>query len=139
MDIFFERNFMKGLEQYQSINTQASVMDADKHQLITLLYDKILESIIIAKANITAKAYDKKCTAINKAIEVLGGLREFLDFKQGGEIAEKLEQLYEWSERTLFAANFENSLDKLDQVDKVIREIREGWLEIRDQVMAEQE
>lgn len=129
---------MKGLEEYQSINIQASVMDADKHQLITLLYDKVLESIIIAKANINVKAYDKKSAAINKAIEVVGGLREFLDFEQGGEIAQKFEQLYEWSERTLFAANFENSIEKLDQVDKVIREIREGWLEIRDEVIPEQ-
>ena len=123
---------MKGLEQYQSINTQSNVLDADGHQLITLLFDKIQESLLIAKASIENNVYDKKSTALNKAIEILGGLREFLDLEKGGDIALKLEQLYEWSERTLFAANVANSIEKIEQVEAVIKEIKEGWVGIKD-------
>jgi len=125
---------MKGLEQYRSVNNQSSVTDADSHQLITLLFDKVVESLVVSKAHISNDTYDKKSNALNKAIEIIGALREFLDMDQGGDVALRLEQLYEWSERTLFAANIENSIEKVDQVEHVIREIREGWLGIREQV-----
>jgi len=125
---------MKGLDEYRSVNNQSSVMDADNHQLITLLFDKVIESLVISKTHISNQSYDKKSNVINKAIEVIGALREFLDMEQGGDVALRLEQLYEWSERTLFAANIENSLEKVEQVEHVVREIREGWLGIRDQV-----
>ena len=89
---------MKGLNEYQKINNESSVLGADDHQLITLLFDKALESITVAKANIGSERYDVKSKAINKAIEVIGGLREFLDLEKGGEIALRFEQLYEWSD-----------------------------------------
>lgn len=122
---------MKGLKEYQAVNNQSKVLEADSHQLIGLLYDKVLESIAAAKLQIEAERYDAKSSLINKAIEVIGGLREFLDFEKGGEIAARYEQLYDWAEQTLFTATQKNSVEMLSQVETVIRELQEGWNGIR--------
>ena len=95
---------MNGLQAYQRVNTQTSITDADPHKLIQLLYSGALERINMAKARIQAKDYGGKAKLINKAIEIVGGLRSFLDLEQGGELAARLESLYDYMERTLLEA-----------------------------------
>ncbi|WP_166252405.1 flagellar export chaperone FliS [Marinobacter salicampi] len=124
---------MNGLQQYQRINTQTSMMDADPHKLIQLLYNGALERINMAKARMQAKDYAGKGKLIIKAIEIVGGLRSFLDFEKGGELASRLESLYEYMERTLFEANVRNDPAKLDEVAGLLRQVKEGWDGIRDE------
>ena len=96
---------MNGLQAYQRVNNQTSTMDADPHRLIQLLYNGAIERINMAKARIQAKDYAGKGQLINKAIEIIGGLRSFLDFEQGGDLAARLEALYDYMERTLLQAS----------------------------------
>lgn len=89
---------MNGLQAYQRVNTQTSITDADPHKLIQLLYNGALERINMAKAKIQQKDYGAKAQLINKAIEIVGGLRSFLDFEKGGELALRLEaSMTTWS------------------------------------------
>src|SRR5690554_7704386 len=92
---------MNALRQYQQVNAQTSIVDADSHKLIQLLYNGALERINMAKARMLAKDYEGKGRLISKTIEIVGGLRGFLDKEKGGEIAEQLESLYEYMERRL--------------------------------------
>ena len=126
---------MNGLKQYQRVNTQTSITDADPHKLIQLLYAGAIERINMAKARMQAKDYEGKGKLITKAIEIIGGLRSFLDFEKGGELATRLEGLYEYMERTLFEANMKNDIAKLDEVANLLRQIKEGWDGIRDEAV----
>ncbi len=92
----------------------------------------------MAKARITAKDYEGKGKLISKALEIIGGLRSFLDFEQGGELAAHLESLYDYMERTLFEANAKNDIAKLDEVAYLLRQIKDGWDGIRDEVVQKQ-
>ncbi len=130
---------MNGLQAYQRVNTQTSITDADPHKLIQLLYDGALERINMAKARMQAKDYAGKGKLITKAIEIIGGLRSFLDFEKGGELAARLEGLYDYMERTLFEANAKNDVAKLDEVAELLRSIKEGWDGIRDEVVSQQQ
>ena len=78
---------MNGLQAYQRVNTQTSIADADPHKLIQLLYNGAIERINMAKAKMQAKDYAGKAQLLNKAIEIIGGLRSFLDFEKGGDLA----------------------------------------------------
>lgn len=129
---------MNGLQQYQQVNTQTSITDADPHKLIQLLYNGALERINMAKARVQAKDYEGKGKLITKAIEIIGGLRGFLDFEQGGELAARLEGLYDYMERTLFEANAKNDLAKLDEVAGLLRQVKDGWDNIREEVTQQQ-
>ena len=129
---------MNGLQAYQRVNTQTSITDADPHKLIQLLYNGALERINMAKAKIQQKDYSAKAQLINKAIEIVGGLRSFLDFEKGGELALRLEALYDYMERTLLEASATNDLDKLDEVANLLRSVKEGWDGIRGEVESQQ-
>src|SRR5690554_7989712 len=107
---------MKGLKAYQQVNTQTSITDADPHKLIQLLYNGALERIYMAKARVQAKDYAGKGKLIGKAIEIIGGLRSFLDFEKGGELAARLEGRYDYRERTLLEGSARNDMDKLGEV-----------------------
>ncbi len=87
---------MNALSQYQAVSHQTSVTDADKHKLIQLLFDGALARVSTAKGQILQKNYEGKNTLINKALEIIGGLKSFLDMEKGGEISANLAALYEY-------------------------------------------
>lgn len=126
---------MKGLQAYQRVNTQTSITDADPHRLIQLLYNGALERINMAKARMQAKDYAGKGQLISKAIEIIGGLRSFLDFEKGGELALRLEALYDYMERTLLEASAANDMEKLDEVAGLLKSVKEGWDGIREEAV----
>lgn len=129
---------MNGLQAYQRVNTQTSITDADPHKLIQLLYNGALERINMAKARMQQKDYGAKAQLINKAIEIIGGLRSFLDFEKGGDLSVRLESLYDYMERTLMEASARNDVAKLDEVAGLLRSIKEGWDGIREEVVSQQ-
>ncbi len=130
---------MNGLQAYQRVNAQTSITDADPHKLIQLLYNGALERVNMAKARMQANDIEGKGRLITKAIEIIGGLRGFLDFEKGGELAQRLEGLYDYMERALFEANLRNDPDKLDEVAELLRSIKEGWDGIREEVISQQQ
>lgn len=130
---------MNGLQAYQRVSNQTSTMDADPHRLIQLLYNGAIERINMAKARIQAKDYAGKGKLINKAIEIIGGLRSFLDFEKGGELAARLEALYDYMERTLLEASAKNDTAKLDEVLNLLRSVKEGWDGIREEAVGQQQ
>ncbi|XKH01317.1 flagellar export chaperone FliS [Marinobacter nauticus] len=129
---------MNGLQAYQRVNTQTSITDADPHKLIQLLYNGAIERINMAKARMQVKDYAGKAKLINKAIEIIGSLRGFLDFEKGGELAARLEALYDYMENTLFSASTHNDVQKLDEVLDLLRTVKEGWDGIRPEVVGQQ-
>jgi flagellar protein FliS len=130
---------MNGLQAYQRVNTQTSITDADPHKLIQLLYNGALERINMAKARMQAKDFEGKGKLISKAIEIIGGLRGFLDFEKGGDLAVQLEALYDYMERTLFEANRHNDVQKLEEVANLLRSIKDGWDGIREEAVSQQQ
>ncbi|MBW4933759.1 flagellar export chaperone FliS [Marinobacter sp. F4206] len=130
---------MNGLQQYQRINTQTSITDADPHKLIQLLYQGAIERINMAKAQLQARNFDGKGKLILKAIDIVAALRGFLDKEQGGDLSERLDALYEYMERALWEANARNDINRLDEVAGLLRSIKEGWDGIREEVVAQQQ
>lgn len=126
---------MNALHQYQAVNTQTSVMDVDRHQLIQLLFDGAIERINMAKARISAKDFEGKNRLINKSIEIVSGLRSFLDIEKGQDLAQNLFDLYVYCEHKLFQANVRNDVSILDEVLGHLKKIQEGWSGIRKEVV----
>tara|TARA_R110001592_G_scaffold175466_1_gene414613 strand:+ start:37600 stop:37995 length:396 start_codon:yes stop_codon:yes gene_type:complete len=126
---------MNALHQYQAVNTQTSVVDVDRHQLIQLLFDGAIERINMAKARINAKDFEGKNRLINKSIEIVSGLRGFLDLEKGQDLAQNLFDLYVYCEHKLFQANVRNDILILDEVLGHLKRIQEGWSGIRQEVV----
>ena len=124
--------------QYQSISVQTSIMDADPHRLIQLLFDGAMQNMSAARGFIERKDIENRNARINKAIEIIGGLRTFLDKEKGGEVAVNLERLYAYLEFRLFQANAKNSIDYVDECLALLRQVKSAWDEIRPIVIPPQ-
>lgn len=124
---------MNALHQYQQVNTQTSIVDADPHRLIQLLLDGALERMAMSKSRISAKDFEGKNNLLNKSIEIVGGLRGFLNHDKGGELSANLEALYDYIERRLFEANVNNDVAMIDECAGLLRQVKSSWDGIREE------
>nr|WP_019365176.1 flagellar export chaperone FliS [Pseudomonas luteola] len=120
-------NPMLAMRQYQQVNTQAQVSEASPHRLIQLLMEGALQRIVQAKGALEHGKHAQKGLLIGKTISIIGGLHDALDFKQGGEIASNLSELYLYMNRRLAEANQKNDAAILDEVAQLLRNIKAGW------------
>lgn len=120
----------RAMSQYKQVGTQISADAADPHQLIVMLFDGALERIAIAKGAIERNNIEEKGQKIGRAIAIVDGLRASLDKEHGGDIAENLDDLYEYMQRSLFKANLNNDLSLLNEVADLLIEVRSAWIAI---------
>ncbi len=102
------------------------VEEASPHRLIQLLFEGALQRIAVAKGLIQRREIEEKGNNISRAITIVGGLRASLDMSQG-EIAQNLDNLYEYIERRLLEANLKNDELILDEVSSLLRDIKVSW------------
>ncbi|WP_043310577.1 flagellar export chaperone FliS [Pseudomonas sp. ML96] len=120
-------NAMAALKQYQTVNTQAQVSDASPHRLIQMLMEGGLSRLAQAKGAMLHGQQATKGELISKAIGIIGGLRESLDLRQGGEVAANLDRLYEYMVSRLLEANIGNDVALIDEVSGLLRNVKSGW------------
>ncbi|WP_017939551.1 flagellar export chaperone FliS [Zestomonas thermotolerans] len=120
-------NAMVALRQYQTVNTQAQVVEASPHRLIQMLMEGGLTRLAQARGAMERGQVGLKGELIGKAIAIIGGLRDGLNMEAGGELAQNLDRLYEYMSARLFEANRENDFAKLDEVAGLLRTIKSAW------------
>ncbi|MCX8581837.1 MULTISPECIES: flagellar export chaperone FliS [unclassified Gilliamella] len=120
-----------GVQAYKQVNLETSVNQASPHQLIVLLFEGALNAIRLAELYIEKGNIAGKGQAISKAINIIdNGLKSSLDLEQGGEIAENLDQLYQYISQQLVLANLHNDKDKLQVCFNLLDNIAQAWREI---------
>ncbi|WPC06591.1 flagellar export chaperone FliS [Pseudomonas benzenivorans] len=120
-------NAMVAMRQYQNVNTQTQVADASPHRLIQMLMEGGLARIAQARGAMERGQTALKGELIGKAIGIVGGLREGLDLRQGGELAANLDSLYQYMITRLLQANAKNDPAPLEEVAGLLREVKTGW------------
>ncbi len=122
---------------YQRINVETSMHTIDQHQLVSLLYAGVLNSIATARGALARGDVATKCAAISKAVRILEeGLSTALDRDEGGVLASNLEAVYDYSLRRLIQANAKNDDAMLEEVARLIEPIAQGWNEIKKVAVA---
>lgn len=122
------------LQTYHNNSIRDRVLNADSHKLIDLLLEGALEKINLSKSHMENGDIDQKCKNIGLAIDIIGGLQASLNKDEGGALAEKLDKAYSQMQARLLNANINNDLKGLDEVHMALKNIREGWNEIPDDV-----
>jgi len=118
---------MSAIKQYQSVNTNAQLVDATPHRLIQMLMEGGLTRLAQAKGAMGRNDVALKGTLIGKAVDIVGGLRQGLNLEAGGEVAANLDSLYIYMTTRLVEANRKNDPAILDEVAWLLREIKSGW------------
>ncbi|NEV60298.1 flagellar export chaperone FliS [Thiorhodococcus minor] len=124
----------KEINQYRQAGHLAEAAVADPHRLIQMLLDGALERIAVARGAMVNGNPKIKGEQLGKAISIIDALREMLDHEKGGELAENLAALYEYSSRRLLQGSARNEAEALTEVSNLLREIKSGWDAVPDQL-----
>lgn len=115
------------VKQYNQVGVVSGVEAASPHRLIQMLMQGAVEKVAMAKGYMLRKDTANKGSHISWAISIIDGLRSSLDMDGGGEIAQNLDDLYEYMTRRLIRANLENDPDILDEVSSLLNSVKEAW------------
>jgi flagellar protein FliS len=121
----------RAINAYVKTGVETGVPDADPHRLVLMLFEGALAAIAQARLKLSAGDVAARGKAISKAISIVqDGLRSSLDVQKGGELAERLNALYEYVIMRLLEANVHARQDALDEAAHLISELHAGWAAI---------
>jgi flagellar protein FliS len=130
---------MRSVNTYKNVAVETAVTTADPHQLVSLLFDALIQSLGVAKVAIKNGNVPAKGASITKAVRILEeGLKAGLDMQKGGEIALTLRSLYDYCIYRVTDANLHNDVEILDEVIAALAPVSDGWKQIRSQVVGGQ-
>lgn len=123
---------MNGYAQATRAYTESSVLTAPPERLVVMLYDGAARFLGRAAATIRAGDAGAAGEPLGRAQAILHELLATLD-PSAGEIAEQLQSIYLFCERTLVEAQLQRDADKVDQVAALLAELRDAWAQLADQ------
>jgi flagellar protein FliS len=123
---------------YRQTSVQGSVEGADRHQLIAMLFDGLVDRINQARGHILHKDVAAKGQAFAKAIGILGELRQSLDHSVEPTLTGRLDSLYDYITRRLLYAQLNDDLAPLDESQRLLAPIRSAWQAIRETFLAQE-
>lgn len=116
---------------YANVGLETGVVAATPHQLIIMLYEGAELAVRMAIKHMNAGDIAKKSAAISKAGSIImDGLRAALDPQQGGEIAQRLDTLYEYMNHRLTLGHLKNEIAPLEEVLGLLQELHDAWKQI---------
>ena len=124
-------NSRNAAHAYANVGLETGVVAASPHQLIIMLYEGAELAVRMAIKHMNEGDIAKKSASISKASSIiLDGLKAALDPQQGGEIAQRLDTLYDYMNNRLMLAHVKNQTAPLEEVLGLLRELRGAWQQI---------
>lgn len=122
---------------------QSKVMGADGLELITMLYDRAIVALNLAKDSILKGLDDpervtKKAKELGKATDILYYLNDILDRQRGGEIAENLGLIYTTLTSELVRANLFNDVEIIEKCIEILNNLKLAWEDVKKQARESQ-
>lgn len=115
--------------------TQTKVTTAyNPVELVIMLYDGAIDFLDKAATAVTMKEVQIKIKYIDKSLAIIEELLNALNLEVGGEIALNLQSLYLHMMRELVLANAKNDGNRIKHVINLLKELREAWVQIKNQV-----
>jgi flagellar protein FliS len=110
---------------------ESRVLSANPVELVNVLYQACLQAVRDARHHLEQGDIGERSRAINKACEIVMELNSSLDRAQGGEIAQRLTQLYEYMLNRLLEANMQQQDAPLSEVLSLLATLAEAWEGVR--------
>lgn len=116
--------------RYVSVDLTSRVAAADPHELVALLYDKLLNDIDGMQGAASAKSSARFNEARLRAMQALHALLQGLD-PQAGDLAVTLARLYRGMLASVGAAAMTDHPDRLSADRATIAVLADAWTSIR--------
>lgn len=119
------------ISAYQRVGVETGVESADPHKLILMLFEGAQEALAKARMHMQHHEVAEKGQMISKAIMIIDhGLKASLDMNAGGDLAIKLQALYDYMTHRLLVANIQNNPEIVNEVNGLLSELHGAWKEI---------
>lgn len=129
--MYASKSNIKAISAYSTTSVQTDVLSASPHKLVLMLFDGALFALSRSKFAIENKILDEKIKQIAKAIDIISlGLKASLDTSIGGELASRLDALYDYMCARIAFSNATNTTAPIDEVVSLLRDLRDAWAAI---------
>lgn len=106
---------------------EATILSADPVELVRILYRTAIDSVHDALRCLAAGEIAGRVRAVNKAWGALRELTFCLNHEAQPDLARRLLELYDYMQRRLLAANFEQTEAPLTEVAGLLEKVSEAW------------
>ena len=117
---------------YQNAERQAFAESDDPHALIAILFDELLRQMkhFAREAKDSSGKSLEQSEHYSRALTILYGLQSSLNFEEGGEIANNLFRLYEYSRQQLLKTTQSENSTGLKAAIESLDVIRDAWRQL---------
>ncbi len=123
-------SFAAAAAAYRQTGVVSRSLESNPHQLVAQLLAGALERIRLARTLTLRGERGRKAEAIRGAAAIVDALRLALDQRRGGEIAERLDALYDYVGRRLVEANVADDVAVLEECESLLGSIDGAWSQI---------
>ncbi len=116
----------RGLSTYR----QTQVQSRTPLELVVMLYDGALTFLRQGRHAIEVRDIAARHTATSKALAIVSELQSTLNMADGGEIAQRLDELYSYVNRRILDASRDNAVGPIDDALRVLETLRDSWVSI---------
>lgn len=118
------------LKAYQDADMQSVAHGGRGVDLVLALYDALIDSIGQAEILMSRKEYRDCGRQCSRALTILAGLRETLDFAQGEPVASSLLRLYNSVTSKIIGAQTRRDATWFQEAKLTMGSVREAWAEV---------
>jgi flagellar protein FliS len=120
---------LKSAKAYAATQIETGVVGAVSSQLVILVYERLFDHLKIGQKELENGRYGIE--SFTKAHDLIQqGLIACLDYKNGGDIAQSLGAIYQWSLREIIKARASKSPEKIQEVLDVLSPLYEAWISL---------
>ncbi len=106
---------------------QSSAFSGSAVGQVVALYDRILRDLRQAIQTLEAGQIEKRVSALNHTLTVIGELQGVLDFEHGGDVAKQLNSFYNVTRGMVMQAGVSSSLATLEELVAMFTRMRAAW------------
>lgn len=106
---------------------QVQVNTANRKKLLIMLYQGCIKFLRLAKKNIEEENIEEANNYLIRSQDIILELMNTLDHEKGGELADRLYNLYDFMNRQLLQANIKKKVEPIEIVEDMMMELLGTW------------
>ena len=122
---------------YKTTELGSRATGGDKRELILMMYDGAIGAVRIGQQHAARKERLATGKQIDRALSIIGGMRQTLDFERGGNVAVNLDDLYRYLMKALVKANSSLDTSLMQEVVDLLASVREAWASVGGETAGE--
>ena len=117
-------------KQYQALSIASRIEAASRHELVSILYEELIRALDVTRAAIGQEKVEALQLGRSRVSSILVALDASLDFERGGELAQRLAQIYRSMQKEVAAAVQTREADRLVPVRSGVAGLLIAWTKI---------